>query len=406
MTRKPQVLLFTPSRQLADEVAQLLHETASVWNARETATVATERAVAALVDLGERADALRVLGELAAAAPQLPLVGLAPEKDPDLILQAMRAGMREFVLYGESAELARVVSVFAQAERAAPAGDRGSIVSVFGAKGGLGATSIATNLAGELRSAGHSVVLVDLDVQLGDVLTFLDMDAKLTLADLMTNLARADRELLMSSIAQHASGVCVLSQASQIDQADKVSPTQVGTLLRFLATQFDYVLCDGFGGFDEMSLSALDVSDRILLISSQDVPSIKNTRRCLELFRRLGYHDGRIELVINRYSRGDRIDLDAIAETVCARISHTISNDYSSLIRAIHAGRLLGETAPRARVTAEVRRLATLVAGGELAEKAPAPSGFLRNLFGRNGKPASEPKKENSDEPESAPQAV
>src|SRR5262249_44859558 len=131
--------------------------------------VQTSGARIALVDLAIDAElALRTMHELARAKPDLHLIALAARKDPDLILLAMRAHAREFVVSSELSELRRVI-VDVGRTFAAPAAPAGTIVSVFPAKGGMGATALATNLAGELLTGGKRVALVDLDLQLGDV---------------------------------------------------------------------------------------------------------------------------------------------------------------------------------------------------------------------------------------------
>src|SRR5262249_30968737 len=229
----------------------------------------------ALVDLcGDEQAGVGAIEELHRRQPQLPIIALAAEKNPDLILDAMRAGVRAFVVPSEPGALAQVVSDLTHKLGTDVAGGR--ILTLFSAKGGLGATMLATNLAGALTDGGKRVVLVDLDLQLGDVLVFLDAASRYTIADVLHNLRRLDRDLLTSSLQRHASGLFLLAQSDHLEDADKVTAAQIPTLLKFLARHFDFVVCDGLRAFDELALATLDASDKVVLVVTQDVPSIKN----------------------------------------------------------------------------------------------------------------------------------
>ena len=179
-----------------------------------------QRAVrAAIVDLAGSPDgALIAVAEIIRATPQLPVVVVADRKDPELILRAMRAGAREFVILENGEELAQVVRGLTA--RVTTDERSGSIISVFQAKGGVGATLLSSNLAGALLEGGKRVVLVDLDLQLGDALVFLDMSVRYTVTEVLENMERLDRELLLASLAQHSSGLYVLSQGDRLEDSD------------------------------------------------------------------------------------------------------------------------------------------------------------------------------------------
>jgi pilus assembly protein CpaE len=384
MSEQPIVVLLgaTPSRELS--VRSALADLTPVQTDPTLLAVPSTRARIAIVDLGvgDAEGPLSSMEELARSVAQLQIVALASKKDPDLILRAMHAGAREFVVLDKPVELLRVVGDLMRRGQTSEA--VGTIVSLFSAKGGLGSTALAANLAGALAEGGNRVVLVDLDLQLGGVLVFLDMASRYTLAEVLHNLKRLDRDLLLTSLAQHSSGIYVLSQSDHLDEADKVSPQQVATLLPFLARHFDYVVCDGLRGFDEMTLATLDVSQQVLLLLQQDVPSIKNAQRCLEVFHRLGYPKEKVRLVCNRYQRGDKIDLQSIGDNLGIPVQTTVANDYRAMIGAINRGVLLAKSAPRSRATDDLRKLANAVAGGL---SRPRRAGLLRALFGRRQEP-------------------
>lgn len=322
-------------------------------------------------------ESLGLIGDLVAAGALV--IALGPSKDPDLILAVMRAGAREFVVQSDRDGLRSALTEFARVADAREAG--GTVVTLFPTRGGVGSTSIATNLAHAIQKGGHRVCLVDLDLHLGDVLSFLDLPATYSITDVLSNITRLDRELLDASIARHASGMRVLAQSGKVEEADHVRPPEVGHLLGFLRRFYDFVLVDGVRGFDEMSLAALDASQKILVILTQDVPAVRNAKRCLDLFRRLGYGDTKVNLVLNRYQKSPDISPQVVEETTGLPVRHTLSNDFAAAISAINRGLPLQSVAPRSNLTRDIEQLVAL-----LVERGRAPAkqgGFLRNLLSR-----------------------
>ncbi|HEY7375914.1 MAG TPA: AAA family ATPase, partial [Polyangia bacterium] len=229
------------------------------------------------------------------------VIVISPTKDPEMILRSMRAGAREFVLESDHEELR--LAVRTHAKMTVQGGDIGQVVTIFGAKGGVGSTSIAVNLAGSMQRRGLRVVLVDLDLHLGDVLSFLDVAGTYSITDVLANMSRLDRDLLASSVTKHRSGISVLAQSSKVEEAEQIKSADVSALLEFLRRNYDFVIVDGVRGFDELSLAALDGSQHVFLALTQDVPAVRNGQRCLELFGRLQYDQQRIKILLNRYQK-------------------------------------------------------------------------------------------------------
>lgn len=411
MSDQATVLLIGASAEREKAIRSVLRDVTIVRGERSlSAAMASGASRIALVDLvGDVAGGLASIEELQRSAPAIPVIALAATKEPELILQAMRAGAREFIVPGEGGELQRVVDELSR--KLSAEATTGQIISLFAAKGGLGATTLAVNLAGMLADGGKRVVLVDLDLQLGDVLVFLDAASRYTIADVLHNLKRLDRELLVSSLTRHPSGAYVLAQSDHLEDADKVTAPQLTTLLGFLARHFDYVVCDGLRGFGEISLTALDASHRVVVVATQDVPAVKNAQRCLDVMRRLGYGDDKLQLVVNRHQKSE-IDLQSIADTLGIAVHAAIANDFPTVSKAINRGMLLRDVAPRARVVDDLLRMARFFSG----QAAPSPHkrSFLRGLFARGADAApaartsttTEDEGEAHDEPERAPEAV
>ena len=308
------------------------------------------------------------------------VIVVSQTKDSDLILRAMRSGAREFVVDTDVDEIQ--MAVRAQAAHLEAQTD-GSVITVFPAKGGVGSTMIATNLAGALQRKGMRVCLVDLDLHLGDVVSFMDIAGSYSIGDLLSNLARLDRDLLETSITKHSSGVAVLAQSGRMEESEHIAPADVGKLLGILRQHYDRVIVDGVRGFDEMSLAALDASQVLLMVLTQDVPAVRNAQRCLELFGRLGYDQQKVKLILNRYQKASKITLEVIADTLKAPVAHTITNDFVSIIDAINRGVLLVEAAPRAKLTQDISDLVSVVSKEATTQSRATPKGFLRGLLSR-----------------------
>jgi len=313
----------------------------------------------------------------------VPVIALAATKDADLILRALRAGVSEFVVNGDDDDLLRAIVRLSHPKADSGAG---KITAIVPAKGGVGTTAIATNLAGVLQAGKARTCLVDLDLHFGDVLSFLDISSAYAISDLIANMRRLDAELLDSSLTRHASGVSVLAQSHRLDEAEGITVDSISAMLTFLRQHFDAVIVDGIRGFTEMSLAALDGCDHILLICTQDVPSVRNARRCIEIFNQLGYATDKTHVVLNRYNKRSSIDLTVVEDTIGIAVAATVANDFPSIIRSINTGVMLSEAAPRSKLAEDIAALASIVRGD--GAKKQGKRGLLSGLF--SGKVATD----------------
>jgi pilus assembly protein CpaE len=320
--------------------------------------------------------ALGVVTELASAGAWV--VVIAQAKDPDLILGAMRAGAREFLLESDSVGLRQSLEAQITPDESKTPG--GTVITAFPTRGGVGTTCIVTNLAHAIQRTGERVCLVDLDLHLGDVLSFLDLPGTYSIADVLANIGRLDRELLDASIGKHASGVRVLAQSGKVEEADHLHAPEVAQLLGFLRRHYNYVLVDGVRGFDEMSLAALDASQKVLMVLTQDVPAVRNAKRCLDLFRRIGYGESKASVIVNRYHKDSEITTQVIQEMIGLRVAHTLANDFPSAIGSINRGVPLQSLAPRSKLTKDIEDLVPLLVD---RKKPVRRQGFFKNLLSR-----------------------
>ena len=332
--------------------------------------------------------------EILAAAKEASLhsnvMGIVVSKnnDPQNILKAMRSGARDFAFISpdDPTDLRRAIGELGSLKSRMNAGARrGQIITVFSAKGGSGATTIASNLAGvlidhevERKDSKRKVLLLDFDFEMGDVLAFLDLQLRYTYHDVLSNIHRLDADILSQSLSIHSSGLAVLAEADQMEQSDEVSPEDLGRILGFLKRFYDFIVIDGLRDFRDVALVALDNADHVVLTATPDVPALKNANRCLRLFQRLGYTKDRVRLIVNRYEKSRKLGIDAISDALGRTIDGTVCNHFPSVIQSINEGSLLVQTQPNAKVAKDIRDLGYLFVKPRTVKK----KGFLS--FGRS----------------------
>ena len=260
------------------------------------------------------------------AGAKIHLVALSSGADPDRIRAAMRAGYREFVVLPADAELLRQAvheATFSDGRDE----DAGEVVAVWGSKGGVGTTFLATNLAGEL-SPVHRVCVVDLDFAMGDVAAFLDLTLPQSIADVFRNIGRLDERMLAGSVAVHGSKIHVLGQPVDLEQREEPRGDLVMRVVTAAARSYQYVVADCGSTLDEASVTAITVADHILLITTPDIPSVKDTWRRLQFIDKLGLEKERIRLVVNRWDkRTAQLSLDDIQQNLSRKVDITVADD-------------------------------------------------------------------------------
>ena len=344
----------------------------------------------AIVGLDADTDsAIASLSAMAGEFPFLYLLALSEKSDADLILKAMRAGAHDFLCkpVKENDLRAAAEKIFKlKAARKEHHGSGGKIVSVFSNKGGNGTTTIAVNLADALvRYHGKKVVVVDLALAYGDVTMFFNVNPTYSILDLAKNAGKADYDFLHTLLVKHSSGVYILADPPMIEDADSISAGQVREMLHTLRSMFDIIIVDNSHQFEERTLTALEVSDIILLVSLLNLPSLKNTRKCLDLFGRIGFRVEQIRLVLNRFLPSDDFPLEKIEGIMKIPAFFAVPNDYPTVISSVNRGKLLREIAPDKEVTKSFRQMAQLLfrADAQRAKPGTAPKrGILGRMFG------------------------
>ncbi|MFH0703304.1 MAG: AAA family ATPase [bacterium] len=316
------------------------------------------------------------------------------ESSPEIIIKAMRAGAREFLTKPiDSHVLMAALKKAKTLLTADPTYSQSSkIFTVFSNKGGIGKTTIATNLAVSLADiTGKKVALVDLNLQLGDITTFLDISPSFDISYVVTQLSRVDEAFLLSTLEKYKNKeLYILADPPYLEQAEEITSEQVATVLSILKSVFSYVVIDTSSNFDNQTLCALDMADNILLVSMINLPSIRNSQRCLELFERLNYTKDQTKLIINRYVPDNEITVEDVEDALGHSIYWKIPNNYFTVISSINRGIPLSMLEADSNISKNFMELAALLSNTVLAtDKANEKSEkslFKFNIFKFFGK--------------------
>jgi len=306
-------------------------------------------------------DGISATEAIRAKQPAVQVIILSVQGDQNYMRRAMLAGARDFLtkppMGDELISAIRRAGAMAQTERAknvqvqaAPVvgtmgpmigygAPKGKVVTIYSPKGGTGCTTLAVNLAITLNNEDTRVALVDGNLQFGDVAVFLNEQGKNTIIDLAPRAEELDPEIVEDVMLKHsASGLHVLAAPSRPEYAERVSSSQFAKVLEYLRQMYAYVIVDTAALLTDATLSAIDVSDLIVLVTTQDIPAIKNCRLFLDLLQTLGIERDRILFVMNRYDKRINITPDRVTENLKQEIVSIIPLDEATATKAVNRG--------------------------------------------------------------------
>ncbi len=279
-------------------------------------------------------DALRLATVISVSFPELCVI-LAAEPDPGLLLQAMRAGVRDIIAPDSDFAQMRVLleragQSFASRHRTPDplqptTTNKGLVIGVFSPKGGVGKTTLATNIAiGLGKLAPMSVVIVDLDLQFGDVASGLYLDPEHTVTDAVTPAASQDSLVLKAFLTVHPGSIYALCAPHSPIDADEITAEQVSRLLEQLAEQFQYVVVDTAPGLPEIGLAAMEKCTDVVWVSSMDIPSVRGLRSGLEILRQLDILPETRHVVLNMADPKIGLTVQDLESTIGAPVDVSI----------------------------------------------------------------------------------
>ncbi|NHZ70868.1 MAG: AAA family ATPase [Proteobacteria bacterium] len=309
--------------------------------------------------------------------PQLPIVLVAEGLTTDVLRAAIRVGFKDVV--DSPLTPAKVESMLGHIDKveSIARGDVqtlakiGKVVTIMSPKGGAGKTMTTVNVGLSLAmmsGAPERVVIMDADLQFGDVCISLQIEPQHTIVDAARDIEKLDEPLLDSLLSAHTSGLRVLSAPLEPSLADEVSTQVVVKTLGMLKRMFDYVVIDTAPFLDEPVLSILERSDVVLLVVDMDLPAVKNAKLALDTLKLIKFPFEKIKLVLNRVNSKARLDINELERSLGLEVQAAVSSD-KLVPRAVNEGEPVVSLYPRSRPAKDLRAVAALVLDGEAIDE-------------------------------------
>jgi len=317
-------------------------------------------------------DVLNLAERVILYRPRTFVVLVSETMDLELVQSAMRIGAHNLVEFPKDpAQFAEYLKTVYNNEttRITAVTDHKSlawmsrVITVFGSKGGLGKTTIATNLAVKLAESKKKVALVDLDLQFGDVYIYMDIEPKDTIAELVQEVFVPNIDAVRSYMIVHSSGVHVLCAPKSPEYADVVSAERIQSLLRLLRSYYDYVIIDTPPTFDDVTITAIEASSTVLFVTGLDISILKNSKLSISLLNSLQQKD-KVRIVVNRAVEINTVTLSDVQAVIGCPIWAKIPSDYKIAVSALNRGVpfVLGE--PNCKLSQAIGDIARLLISG------------------------------------------
>lgn len=399
MAKAPQVIVIDPDRESVAEIQKMIgmlgfQMVASAGYGVEGFSLAHQYNPDVILMRVEEplVRPIQTLSRMNDAMPDLPVIVFSTEANIRIMRQTMVAGAWDYLQEPlEESELEQsIVRALERRDRErlrrlgeldAPV-PQGTIITVFGAKGGIGKTTISSNLAVALaQEAQQSVCLVDMDTRFGDVAITMDIPVERSIADLARNLDNVDRNSLRDYLVEHESGVRILPAPTRPSDWRNLSSAHIRDVVDVLAQTHDFVILDTPGTFNEIVAAAIEVGTMILLVTTLDMASIKDTVLALEmLHERFGNDDERIKVVLNRAGIDTGVREKDVERTLDSPLWWRIPQD-NDVVKAAQLGRPIVMSKPSSRVSIEICAMARSLAGVKSTSKAKKSGGGLGKLM-------------------------
>lgn len=241
--------------------------------------------------------------------------------------------------------------------------NKSQIISVFSNKGGIGKTAIAVNLAMELtKLTREKVLLMDLNLPVGDIPTFLDIKPTVSISDVINNSQNDNQNYIKDICCRYkTTDLYILAEPLNIRQPYTITPKQITQLFNYLKNYFSYIIVDMGSAVDKFNLSILDNADMILLTTIINLPLIRNCQRCIDLFQTLNYPENKVKILVNRYLENDEITVNDVEKTLNKTVYWKIPNNYYTVMSSINKGITLSEVNENSNITESFTGLAVKI---------------------------------------------
>ena len=378
-------ILVESDPTLVQEISALLpDDVVTVDSLDELDTYLVEHPNEAAVVLGSSVPmnlATRFADSVRIARPATSVILVRKRMDSSMLATSMRSGVRDVVAVRDLSQLVEAVrraqALAAAMRTTSPSsgedGDRsGTLITVFSTKGGVGKSTIATNLAAAIQTLNKRVCIVDLDVQGGDVAIMLQLLPIRSLSDIEGLGGVIDTSGVLSLLTTHHSGASVLAAPLNLEARDSVSPEQVAKVLQVLKSVFDVIVVDTSPAFDDLGLSAFDHSDYLVLVGTLDIPALKNLKMATGTLDLLSMPRSQWRLVLNRADAKVGLAPAEFQRTLGLTISASIPTSRD-VLASVNRGETLVASQPRHPVSVAITDLAR-----NLVQDVSTPSGTGR----------------------------
>ncbi len=330
--------------------------------------------------------------------PDIAVIIMSVQGEQEYLKNAMIAGAKEYIVKPFSiSELSNTIRKVFKAEqkrkqtartsvenKVTPLKNKTEVISLFSTKGGVGKTLIGSNLAVSIKGkTSRDVVLVDLDLQFGDLAIMFNINPKNSITEVAHNIDELDEKLLEKYLVKHESGIKILPAPSKPEYAELMTTEHIEKIIKLLKKNYDYIIIDTPPFFNDINLSILDASDQILLVTSLELPTIKNTRLSLEIFDSL-HQKEKVKLVINRSTEEmgiQKVDLEATLEWFAVS---SVPTDGRLIVSSVNKGVPFILSHPTAKISHQIYNLAEIVIknwGTQKDIKGNKKKGFMSKIF-------------------------
>lgn len=310
-------------------------------------------------------DGITATEKIRARLPATQIVILSVQSDSNYMRKAMLAGARDFLTkppdldeltdairragemaHQEKQKEAAASYASAQGARVPGTGQlifapsfAGKVVVIYGPKGGTGSTTVAANMAVALHSEKTPVVVVDSRLQFGDLSFFFNEQTRTNISDLTSRVDELDPEVVEDVLLHHeATGIKILAAPPRPEQAEAVTGNNFVSVINYLKSMFHYIIIDTGSGLDDVTLAAIDAADLVAVVTTQDIPSIKNVRLFLDLLIALGYPTQQVFLAMNKYDKRRTVSPERVAEIAKCEVVSVIPFDERLVTPAMDRG--------------------------------------------------------------------
>ena len=309
--------------------------------------------------------ALNFVSKITSDIPNCRVLTISDKQDVDLVIRALRVGACDFISMPiiKDEFINAVNKIYNDLVGKKQKKSKCRIISLYSNKGGVGKTSIAANLAYELaKITKENVALIDLNFQFGDVTTFLDLKPSFNISYMLENLDNINEGFMLATMERYKdTSLYILADAPYKIKDEKTLVKDIPRLFEVLRNTFSYVIVDMSAGFDKKTISALEHSDLILLVTIVNLPALRNCQRCIEMLEQSSIDKQKLNVIVNRYMENDEISSEEAESVLGKNLYWKVPNNYFTMMSAINKGEPASKVNPDSNVALSYKNLALKV---------------------------------------------